>query len=317
MERSVEVLLLTSELDFATDKVCLELSLSGVSFLRINREQLSDCKIVLNPLSAEMTLGYRDLFYCVGNKLRSIWWRQGTFDRNLSAYNASIEEQLSRTQWGAFMRSMMVFKNVKWINNPARVYRAETKAVQLNEAVQIGFDVPVTLMTNDLASDFKSAMGESVALKSIDTLLLREGGDQLFGYTTLTRWCDIAVDDLHSAPVTIQVALEKKLDLRVTLIGAHVWCVSIKKMNEGIEGDWRLTLKQDLQIEDYDLPLSISVKCRALLDRLNLTFGAIDLALVNGKYWFIEINPTGEWGWLDSHERPIASFIAKELAWVS
>lgn len=317
MERSVEVLMLTSELDFATDKVCLELALARVNFLRINREQLSDCRIALDPLSAEMTLKYGDLCYRVGPNLRSIWWRQGTFDRSLGVYGTTIEEQLSRTQWGAFMRSMMVFENVKWINHPARVYRAETKAVQLNEAMQIGFDVPMTFMTNDFESDFKNLIGETVALKSIDTLLLRDGEEQLFGYTTFARWSDVAVDDLQSAPATVQVALENKLDLRVTLVGDELWCVSVKKLNRGIYGDWRLTLKNDIQINDYDLPTSVSSKCRALLDRLGLIFGAIDLVVADGKYWFIEVNPTGEWGWLDQPRRSIASSIAKELSCAS
>jgi glutathione synthase/RimK-type ligase-like ATP-grasp enzyme len=46
---------------------------------------------------------------------------------------------------------------------------------------------------------------------------------------------------------------------------------------------------------------------------LGLTYAAIDLALSNGEYWFIEVNPTGEWGWLDGAERPIAAAIAEEL----
>lgn len=35
------------------------------------------------------------------------------------------------------------------------------------------------------------------------------------------------------------------------------------------------------------------------MKNLNLNFGGIDLALVDGKYYFIEVNPTGEWGWLE------------------
>ena len=34
------------------------------------------------------------------------------------------------------------------------------------------------------------------------------------------------------------------------------------------------------------------------MQRLNLTFGGIDFALVDEKYYFIEVNPTGEWAWL-------------------
>lgn len=32
---------------------------------------------------------------------------------------------------------------------------------------------------------------------------------------------------------------------------------------------------------------------------LNLNFGGIDLVYSNGRYYFIEVNPTGEWGWLE------------------
>ena len=41
------------------------------------------------------------------------------------------------------------------------------------------------------------------------------------------------------------------------------------------------------------------------MKKLNLSFGGIDLALVEKKYYFIEINPTGEWGWLVSNSCPI------------
>ena len=40
----------------------------------------------------------------------------------------------------------------------------------------------------------------------------------------------------------------------------------------------------------------------------------IDLAVVDGRTWFIEINPTGEWGWLDTEARPIAAAIAEMLS---
>ena len=35
------------------------------------------------------------------------------------------------------------------------------------------------------------------------------------------------------------------------------------------------------------------------MNKLHLRFGGIDLAYANGEYYFIEVNPTGEWGWLE------------------
>jgi len=46
---------------------------------------------------------------------------------------------------------------------------------------------------------------------------------------------------------------------------------------------------------------------------LGLTYGAIDLAVSGDTVHFIEINPTGEWGWLDGPDRPIAKAIVDEL----
>ena len=37
-----------------------------------------------------------------------------------------------------------------------------------------------------------------------------------------------------------------------------------------------------------------------IMKKLSLSFGGIDLALVGDTYYFIEVNPTGEWGWLTS-----------------
>lgn len=313
MQQNVQVLILTSELDFATDRVCNDLASIGTSFLRLNRETLSEITVTLIPKEGVLLCQNGKDEWKVGDDLRSVWWRQGTFDRNISVGTIDVEQQLKRSQWSAFMRSLMVFNHSEWVNHPSAVYRAETKAVQLKQAAQTGFDVPMTLMTNDRFAEVETKIGPMVALKSIDTLLLKEGDEQLFGYTSLTDWEAIADEHFHLAPATIQAPLFEKVDLRVTVVGKKLWCVAIKTCGQGIEGDWRLTLKSNIEIEDYELPENISSRCLKLVHDLGLQFGAIDLAISQGRYWFIEINPTGEWGWLDSNTRPIASTIARYL----
>jgi len=50
------------------------------------------------------------------------------------------------------------------------------------------------------------------------------------------------------------------------------------------------------------------------MNKLHLLFGGIDLAIVNDKYYFIEVNPTGEWGWLeDKNEMKISKAIMDAL----
>lgn len=313
MTHQVEVLILTSDLDFATDRVCRELTSRGTTFLRLNRERLSGVLLALDPVEPSLICRNDDLTWTVGPELRSVWWRQGTFDRNVAG-GATVQDQLERSQWSAFMRSMMVFDGARWLNHPAAVYRAETKAVQLAEAARVGFHVPRTVMTNDPSIDRPATDGQPVAIKSVDTLLLRDGPDQLFGYTCIMDWNDAAVADLAAAPLTVQQALLEKIDLRVTVVEDRLWCTSIKRGGTGIEGDWRLTAKDQLEVVDHVLSHEDVDRCRELVASLGLRYGAIDLAVVAGRSWFIEINPTGEWGWLDSETRPIAAAIAEALS---
>lgn len=314
MSGIVDVLILTSELDFAADLICLELGRLGSSYLRLNRESLSELRLVLDPLAPRLRCIFEGREWVVDGSLRSVWWRVGTFDRSSADRSMDVVTQLQRSQWGAFLRSMMVFDSARWMNHPAATYSAETKALQLRVAQALGFDVPETAMGNDHGVLAGRPAGSRVALKSIDTLLLREGDEQIFAYTTLVEPERIAVEDLHLAPVTIQASLDPKLDLRVTVVGDRLWCAEVRGGGEPIAGDWRLTPKSDLTYPAHDLPSHIADRCLALVSRLRLHFGAIDLALCDGRYHFIEINPTGEWGWLEAPDRQIAAAIAEELA---
>lgn len=312
MTHEVEVLILTAELDFATDRICRALGERGVRYLRLNREHIPQLGLTLDPVLPELRCTHLGQRWRIGRVLRAVWWRQGTFDR-FATTAASIQDQMIRSQGGAFMRSMMVFDQARWLNPPAATYRAETKAVQLLEADRLGFDVPATVMTNDPADGWAGPGDQEVALKSIDTLLLRDGEDQFFGYTTLTRADAVATEELRAAPATVQKAVRNKLDLRVTVLGERWWCASIGRAGRGVEGDWRVTSKAELDIQAYDLPAVVAERCVALVRQLGLVYGAIDLAVAEGRHWFIEINPTGEWGWLDA-DRSISTAIAEELA---
>ena len=54
---------------------------------------------------------------------------------------------------------------------------------------------------------------------------------------------------------------------------------------------------------------------KRIMHILGLRFGGMDLALVDGVHYFIEVNPTGEWGWLISSARlPIDKAIVDFLS---
>lgn len=309
----VEVLVLANIHDFPTDRVCVELEKAGVSYVRLNSESLGSARVRLDPRRPRLEIHLDDHTWVVDQCLKSVWWRQPTFLRNTPHEPLSLDEQLYRSQWPAFLRGLMTFHDARWINHPAMTYRAESKPWQLHIAAKLGFDIPKTIITNDPNAQIDRILGRRVAIKSVDTVLLREGNQQFFAYTQLLDWSDIATDDLHAAPVVIQEAISPKLDLRVTVLGEQAWTVAVTADGGAIEGDWRLKKKGQLAYPTFDLPSEVEQRCIALVRAMGLVYGAIDLAVSEERFIFIEINPTVEWGWLDNQERPLAMAIATAL----
>lgn len=78
---------------------------------------------------------------------------------------------------------------------------------------------------------------------------------------------------------------------------------------------WRRMSKTGLAHAVYQLPEAMADRCIALTRKLGLRFGAIDFVLdQEGQLWFLEINPNGQWGWIETRTgHPIAAAIVSEL----
>jgi glutathione synthase/RimK-type ligase-like ATP-grasp enzyme len=99
-----------------------------------------------------------------------------------------------------------------------------------------------------------------------------------------------------------QELIPKALELRVTIVGNQVFSAAVDSQKSDVsQFDWREDgdgLINDW--EPYALPQSIQRKLLALMDSLGLDYGAIDLILTpDGRYVFLEINPAGEFFWLE------------------
>ncbi len=54
-----------------------------------------------------------------------------------------------------------------------------------------------------------------------------------------------------------------------------------------------------LRMQPADLPDDIALKVRAFMRRMGLWFGCLDMIIQpDGTYVFLEINPNGQWLWI-------------------
>lgn len=307
------VLILSGLYDFSTDLVVLQLDRIGVPYVRLNREQLSDYRLTLDPLAPCLTINGSGSTWVVETELRAVWFRQPVFLRNTPPFSLSPSEQLERSQWTAFLRGLCVFRNAAWMNHPPATYLAESKPYQLSVAVACGFRVPETLVTNN-ATRINETFPDSLVVKSLDTVLLREGNDCLFTYTTVNLGTALRDESVSAVPLLAQQILGQKTDVRVTVVGNRLFAVRILSGGSGISGDWRVIPKADLEYQDVELDSDTADRCIRLTRQLGLSFAAVDLLETPEGIFFIEVNPTGEWGWLSSADRPIDKAIAAWLA---
>ena len=195
------VLLLASRYDLTCDYVVSQLRSKSVSYLRLNTEDLTDSVVDLDPVKRRLILEHCGRSYCVTpESLRSVFFRRPVFLRDYGDDHQSPGERFSRFQWAAFVRNLMLFEEAHWINNPVATYKAEHKAVQLSIAAHLGFAVPETRVTNAPTPDSLGDAYTQVALKGLDTVLLRAEGHEMFGFTTFEYSEALRPDAWRSAP---------------------------------------------------------------------------------------------------------------------
>lgn len=308
----VDILIISDKLDFTTDYVCLELAQRGDSYLRVNRDEFAEYSITLeiNPIVLKLERAGLE-FQISDPHLKSIYFRAPVYLRDIYQPGLPMHSQLYRTQWSAFIRDLSIFENPLWINNPVMTYKAENKLLQLKYAQMEGFTCPRTIVTNASPRDIVD--DADYIVKSIDTAVLRIGDDEAFVYSNKVTGLDLKHAMLSTAPVIIQDYIYPKMDLRVTVVGNTVFTVKIISNHSGVDGDWR-QMKDKVEYIEYSLPEKVSKSCVNLTKSLGLYFGAIDLIESNGKIYFLEINPTGEWGWLiNAAQLPIHKAICDAL----
>lgn len=79
------------------------------------------------------------------------------------------------------------------------------------------------------------------------------------------------------------------------MMGEDVFAAAIHSQETSYAVDFRMDMDAG-RVEAFQLPRGVIERLQALMDRLGLIYGAIDMRLTpDGQYVFLEINPAGQW----------------------
>ena len=310
------VLMVTASYDMAPEYVGAALERMAVPFFRLDTDRFP--AEVLASFDPQADLIIHDGEHSIsGKEIRSVWYRRNVDPILPEGLEHGVQEFCEREARAFLEGTLAALPTTRWLSSPQAIWRAERKPYQLSVAAQLGFTLPRTVVTNDRTVAGSLAELNLVA-KAVSSGYIPDPKGNLAIFTSAVTPDDLdALDGLALAPVTFQERIEKACDIRVTVVGDKVFAAEIASQDrEASRVDWRATDDPNLQHRAHELPSKLADRCRYLLSHLGLSFGAIDFALtLDGTYVFFEINPNGEWMWIeDKLGLPIADTIA---AWLT
>jgi len=312
------VLIVSTIADVATDEVVRCLAARGVPHRRLNTEDYPFTRtFVYRP---EPNIG-ENWLVSEGEPLpapTTIWYRRLRTPAKPEGMDSGIYAFCLQENRAALLGSIMN-RDARWMSHPAAVWQAEYKPFQLSLAADLGLSIPRTIVTNDPAA-IKTAFANfgSMVVKPTRTGHLIQNGHEFAIFTS--RVLEEHLDQLDNArlsPAIYQALVPKRFDLRITIVGRQIFAAAIESQSDPMAViDWRQTSNPQLPHHPVHLPEAVASLLLRLMDSLRLTFGAIDMIQTRkGEYVFLEVNPSGQWLWLDDVlEFGISEAVANWLA---
>lgn len=300
------LLVLTNTEDATADYLLGRLVEAGIDFLRLDTDTaLQRIKFAYTPGSPLINI---DGKWCKPEDFSTVWYRRPEKLIPTDAGAQCPEDECVLDEWSEALEGF--FSHIprsKWMNYPAANALASRKLEQLSTARTIGFQIPDTIVTQspeDLRAFFHMHDGQIIVKPMGKAYIERtdDRGDSLI-FTNQVNKSDLDdLSDLRDCPTLFQQCVNKRSDVRITVVDSAIYAFELFANDEN--GNQRCDIRrnnmQDVEYRPIDLPVEIADTVRELMSFYQLRFAAIDMAIAkNGDWYFFEVNPNGQWAWLD------------------
>lgn len=316
------ILIITNSKEVAVQRVVGYLNELQQHFFVINTDELSGEDIGLTYINNPSGfIGFRGKKINL-NQVKCVWYRRPQDPTNFPPMD-SVSKDFVQGEYRAFLWSLYTSLEAFWVNSPLATRLLEhNKFFQIREAARVGLCVPQTIITNnpeELLSFLEGHQGVGV-VKALSPAVINAGTESSkFIYTNVVSKEAIAdhKKDIKLAPVFMQEYIEKKIELRVTIVGDSVFTCAIHSQDsDRSKHDWRRYDFEKVKHEPYQLPSLVKDQLQLLMKRFGLAYGAFDVILTpKNEYVFLEVNPSGQWEWIEVLTgMPISQAIANMLS---
>ncbi len=289
------ILIITHKEDYTVDLVVEKLNALKIDYYRFNCEDVDE-------QGYSLKLGHQP-HVLLGNiqRFNSVWFRRTKLPEITT--DSCSKKLFILNDYDYLLSNLYpLIEAKKWMSEPKHIYRAENKLWQLKIANSIGYTIPNTIVTSskeEIKQFARSHSNRIIIIKPITHGRLEDPSGVSNIFTNLVEPEHIEnIEEFDITPCIFQEYIEKKYELRITVVADQVFAAKVdSQLNENSKVDWR---KEKIRFTPYNLPMDVSLKCISIVKKMNLNFGAIDLIMSKkGEYVFLEINPNGQWGWIE------------------
>ncbi|MDH6250448.1 MvdC family ATP-grasp ribosomal peptide maturase [Chryseobacterium sp. H1D6B] len=309
------ILCITHSNDFYNIDIFFEyLASKHIPYFRLNSDRLNHLqKISMNENSFELTDEYGNTVS--SKEIKGVWHRK--------SWKISIPEELDEDYEKIFLNEytslwynlLTMLEHVPWVNPYELEKKVDgNKLYQLRTAQKYDLCIPETIFSNEeekiTAFFHKHCNGKAVA-KLHGVIAKTMDGENQLATTVIDEDNLEYISDIAYCPMIFQPYIEKEYELRILYIDGEFFT---GKINNSENADWRVS-REGYFWSEYELPEEIKNNLTSMMKEMGLYLGAADMIKgKDGKYYFLEVNPQGEWGMLQKELNfPIAERIADNI----
>lgn len=279
------ILIISENHERTTNEIIRWLIALKKTFIRIHENEVFEIKSEDNRIYIQSK---RNCFFI--DEITTVWYRRGGLQFYRKKYeNQAVNIHMNEHQhWlEEYVRNYLEKKDP--INKESNYH--VNKLIVLDTAKEIGFDVPEYFLTDNT---------NRVEINKTITKPLAGNGILKFKDSHGSMYTSI-VDKKENEDFFItffQEKIEKDFEIRSFYLKGKIWSMAIFSQNDDqTKVDYRKYNEERANRNvRYNLSKELEEKILLLMNKLDLSSGSLDFIKSGNKFYFLEVNPVGQFG---------------------
>ncbi|QHI36014.1 hypothetical protein IMCC3317_13670 [Kordia antarctica] len=256
-------------------------------------------------VSADFSTGFDNPLLSFNNynisfkEIKSIWFRRGRLKLKYDYQSNTDSEVLKQFHIGTKVTievflNYLALTNIRYVGSPFKVN--VNKLEVLHIAKRIGFNIPKTIVTDDLKKVRAYFGNTSVITKLLVPMNNVSSDNQKINYLTFNLDENVLEDNEISISL-FQEKIEKKYEIRTFFLGGKTFSKAIFSQSDAMtKDDYRNYNNENPNREvPFKLSKSMDEKVCNLMNAIGLNTGSLDFMISEkGEFIFLEVNPIGQ-----------------------